>query len=429
MKRVYILFLALITSMPAFCQSFIQDGDRCFDAGDYACAIAKYENAFKNTTGRDKQIAEIKLTQAKWCADHLESGNKEFEAKNYFIAKQDYQKVLDTNPNDIYAQSQIAKCVEILNPPRLRKATTAELTDILNNKYGSHPQRRQNLINAGIDPDDAQRRINAGEGKPPENENQVITLSVSKSNLFFPSFGGTSEQIKVFTNASSFTIPTGYLPWWCTVKTYTGYFTVTASANHNDTSRKDWFVVNAGGRDLRINVEQDAQTRTTTQQSTTTNSQASQRNEKKCFNCPKARNPVGLVFGFTQQPIVGYVMDGVQVGLKIEPLFKYGFGLNTGINFAGFSKDILKFQFFEDDFDAHAINVPLHLEYRLNFSKWFNIFAYGGFGFNFVDLNHNNFIFPTTIDYGGGLCINRIQFNVGQSLYLVNLRNPQDFGK
>ena len=154
----------------SFYQSYIQNGDLCFENGDYTCSISHYENAFKNASGKDKQVAEIKLTRAKWCSEHLKIANQAFEAKNYSTAKEEYQKVLDSNPQDSLAQSQIVICDNASNIPKLRIATSADIKDIWNNKYGILPERRQNLINAGIDPDDAQKRINAGEGKELKTE-------------------------------------------------------------------------------------------------------------------------------------------------------------------------------------------------------------------------------------------------------------------
>lgn len=414
MKRIITLFFAVITSISVSSQTYIQDGDSCFNNGDYACAVTNYYNAFKNATGRDKQIAEIKLTRAKWCTEHIKTANQAFVAKNYTTAKEEYQKVLDSNPKDSYVQSQIVKCDKALNPPKLRKVTTADLEDIWNNKYGVNPQRRQNLISAGIDPDDAQKRINAGEGKPQEKEKQATNLSISKSTLYFTSKGETSEHVQVHSDANTYSVPSLYVPSWCTVKTYSGYFTVTASANPYYTSRKDWLKVTAGGKEVSIKVKQSART--------SSKKQTNQSNAKKCFSCPKTNDTWGLTLGYTQQ----FSMDVIQFGLKAEPLFKYGFGLNTGINLLGYWES----QLFENGFDFYAVNIPLHLEYRLNFSKWFNIFAYGGAGFNAItNSNLDNYAFPITFEYGGGFRIIHVQFNVGSSLYLGDLKNTQDFGK
>lgn len=114
--------------------------------------------------------------------------------------------------------------------------------------------------------------------------------------------------------------------------------------------------------------------------------------------------------------------------MRAEPLFKYGFGLNTGINLLGYSENLFDAQLFEYGFDAYAVNIPLHLEYRLNFSKYFNVFAYGGVGFNVLtNSDFDAYSLPATFEYGGGFRISHVQFNVGRSLYLGDWRDIQDF--
>ncbi len=183
MKRIIAVFIFVIVAFLANSQTYIQDGDRCFDAGEYACAFNNYDTAFKKESGKEKKIAEINLTRTKWCLDHIKMANEAFFTNNYSTAKDEYQKVLDSNPKDNYVLSQIEKCDNVLNPPKLRKATTEDLTDIWNDKYGVNPQRRQDLINAGIDPDDAQSRINSGEGKPPEKAVVVTEVNQTRDSI------------------------------------------------------------------------------------------------------------------------------------------------------------------------------------------------------------------------------------------------------
>lgn len=106
--------------------------------------------------------------------------------------------------------------------------------------------------------------------------------------------------------------------------------------------------------------------------------------------------------------------------------------MNTGLNFEGHSHNLEKLINGQDgggEIEEYALNVPLHLEYRLNFSKWFNVFAYGGAGINIItNSGFEDYIFPTTFEYGGGVRFNHVQFNIGESMYLGNLNNIQALG-
>lgn len=325
-RRVTVVFLALFASISSFCQTYIQYGDRCFDSGDYVCAVTNYNNAFVNATGRDKQIAEIKLTRAKWCTEHLNTANTAFAAKNYMVAKEEFQKVLDSNPKDIYAKEMIERCNTALTPVTLRKATAADIADIWNDKYGINPERRQNLINAGIDPDDAQRRINEGEGKPQIKDKKATYLTVSKNTLYFSSAGGTSEQIKIYTDANSYSVPLSYMTTWCTVKTYNGYFTITADANPNYTSRKDWFKVTAGGKEVKISVEQSAKSSSNSYQA---NKKKTQSSSQKSNNRHKQTN---VYFGVSVlKPLVLNNNNEIFANNKLGYSFTVGIVKTLGI--------------------------------------------------------------------------------------------------
>lgn len=313
MKQVLTLLFIITISSSSYCQSnTVKDGDACFSSGNYTCAINKYTEAVKSLEGRDKQIAEINLGRAKTCAEWLKNADQAFYSGNFWLAKEDYQSVVNENPTDTYAIYQLERCKERLNlpsQPALRKATTLELTDIWNNKYGNfderrrnlikagidpddaqrrinqgegkpstttmpglrkattkdlediwnnkygtYQERRQNLIKAGIDPDDAQRRINQGEGKPQAQPMQATTLSVSKSALSFPSSGGSSGQIMVYTNESDYEIQ--QLPYWCSVQKFSGYIIVACSPNTSSKQRSDWFRISAGNKMEIITLSQ-----------------------------------------------------------------------------------------------------------------------------------------------------------------------------
>ena len=433
MKRIVILFIAVTAVIAAYSQTyFLQDGDRCFDSGDYLCAITNYERAFKSASGKDKQSAEIKLTRAKWCDERLKIADQAFNSKNYTLAKDEYQNVLDSNPKDSYAQSQLEKCEIALNPTRLRKATAAELTDIWNGRYGTMPARRQNLINVGIDPNDAQTRMNAGEGKPQEKEKPATNLRVSKSSLYFFPSGGTTEQIKVYSNASSYSIPSASVPSWCTVETYSGYFTVTASANPNSTSREDWFNVTAGGKEVKVQMFQSGSSRPQANNRGRNQNNTNSYKQRKCFNCPKAKYSWGLSLGYVEKELENPFitndnhgdysfhekMEGVQLGLRFEPLFKYGLGLNTGIFYEYYTLKLFEENYnYDSGYDEHLLKIPLHLEYRFNFSRHFNLFAFGGSSIGVLTNNYfEEYSFQSSYDYGGGIRIDHFQINVEQSI-------------
>jgi len=198
LKRIAILLFTFISALSANCQTNLLDGDRCFDNGDYTCAVTKYNEIFKLTSGKDKQIAEIRLSRAKWCANHIKAANQAFTKNDYKTSKENYQSVLDTNPNDSYAKEQLVKCNNILNPP-------------------------------------------------------ATTLTLSKENFSFPSSGG-SESISVNTNADSYSI--NMLPTWCSAQKYAEHFVVTCNANSGRTIRTDYFSVTAGDKTVRINLMQ-----------------------------------------------------------------------------------------------------------------------------------------------------------------------------
>jgi tetratricopeptide (TPR) repeat protein len=425
-KHITILLLTLFSVTSAFCQTLVKEGDDCFDSGNYDCAIAKYRDAMSVSSGQNKNIAELKLGRANRCSKYNKAANQAFNNKNYSQAKQNYQNVLEGNPKDEYAQKQIERCDIELNRPPLRKATTAELTDIWNNKYGIMPARRQNLINVGIDPDDAQKRINAGEGKPtsqpttaskpttttttPSNtqtsaikrvtETKPTTLTVSKESIYFSSKGGESEQIQIYSNADRYSI--AVVPNWCTVQANNGYIVVTCNTNQSSTHRQDYFTIIAGDKSKRIYVTQGG--------------------KNTCFNCPKNHEKLGVTVGYIQRELFYDNMDGILVGLRFEPLFKYGFGLNIGLNYEYYSNSFSDYSYddyYEYTYQEHVLNIPLHLEYHLNFSKYFNLFAYGGAALDIAtDSDFGKYTFRTSLEYGCGLLINHVQFTLGRS-YLI----------
>jgi hypothetical protein len=114
MKRIYILVFAVVSSFTTYCQTRLLEADRCFANGDYTCAETKYKEVIKWGSGKDRQIAEIKLDRTKRCADTIKAADQAFANKNYKSAKDLYESVLENNPNDPNAKLQIKKCKEAL---------------------------------------------------------------------------------------------------------------------------------------------------------------------------------------------------------------------------------------------------------------------------------------------------------------------------
>ncbi|WP_333696709.1 BACON domain-containing protein [Flavobacterium sp.] len=203
MKQYVLLFFTIIISQIVCGQNYLEEGDLCFRSGDYACAESKYDILFKNASGSDKQIAEVKLERAKLCGKNLNLANQEYQSKNYRKAIEFYQLVLDSNPKDAFAKSQIEKCKNFI--------------DSRNN----------------------------------------TSFSVSKNKLSFTSSGGR-ENVTVITNSNSYTI--NLLPFWCTVQKYNDYFVINCAKNNESNSRRDYFNVVSGNKTIRVDIDQQGNT-------------------------------------------------------------------------------------------------------------------------------------------------------------------------
>lgn len=177
-----------------------QEGDNCFNEGNYSCAVTKYNELKKSAISEiDKQTADINIQRAMRCSEHSIIADQAYTSLNYTKAKENYKVVLDLNPKDSYAKSKIEKC----------------------------------------------------KVKIDEAANPVFTLS--KKTLSFKSSGGR-EKIYVNTNLNSYT--TEKLPYWCTVQKYSNYFEVNCNEKHFSGARAEYFFVKAGDKTIRVDVKQ-----------------------------------------------------------------------------------------------------------------------------------------------------------------------------
>lgn len=94
-----------------------------------------------------------------WVEEVLADGRIRISEYNYIKAGEYSERIISANAY---------RWFQVIAPPApstdLRDANDQDLADIWAGKYGNMPEREQNLRNAGINPINAQARINAGEG-------------------------------------------------------------------------------------------------------------------------------------------------------------------------------------------------------------------------------------------------------------------------
>lgn len=233
----------------------------------------------------------------------------------------------------------------------------------------------------------------------------------------------------------------------------------------------DWVSFNKKDNVLSVGVKKNKKFRTRRASVAISNGNLSQRvyisQKGRVFNTleKKHRRVVGLSMGYVQKHWkvqagknsirTGYwdgteYMHGAQVGFRIEPLFKYGFGINTGVFYEFYySKGETDYHYgesYQPIFQEHALYVPFHLEYRLNFSRKFQLFFYGGASFDYglmakIKTDNENLYFDddnayegflgkrynVSYEYGGGMRLGRVQFNFTVSRGLINMSQDRDF--
>ena len=189
--------------------------------------------------------------------------------------------------------------------------------------------------------------------------------------------------------------------------------------------------------------------------------------KKKSFNSPKTKSFWGFTAGYTSKRwrkktatgqeeyvyfVDGRALHGVQLGARYNPLFKYGFGLDVALFYEYYhyryttSDAVIKDLMVYRTLNEHVIRLPLHLEYRLNFSKTFQLFVFGGIAADYIiagnmiisdqntpnsDANkvitdiYGKYIpsesrFNTAFSFGGGFRFGAIQFNVSSARGFYN---------
>lgn len=198
------------------------------------------------------------------------------------------------------------------------------------------------------------------------------------------------------------------------------------------------------------------------------------RTEKKKFNHPQTDDYWGLAAGYVskswtrqnasgEKTNIGVYDDGwlhgIQFGIRYNPQFNYGFGMDTGLYYEYYhnkSSQCIEerpegtFKYFKT-LNEHVLRLPIHLEYRLNFTQEFQLFFFGGVAGEYVlsgnmsfteqgyqapyevDKNIYGTIIPSAQRYnvaasfGGGFRFSALQFNIGSELGLLNVSPSADY--
>ena len=296
LRKVISIIIAFLVAISAFAQNnLLQEGDNHFDNGDYAQAVLKYNEAFKASSGKNRQIADIKRTRAKYCQEHLRLADAEYSQRHYSKAKAEYKTVLDSNPKDSYARSQIERCNnngaftatltvsrEVVNISK--DGGTETITVISNTDWylsaiassmftlarngnsltikcsGNHSgSPRSDYFYINTKGDAKQIKITVKQpGYPASStssqQSSQVTLSVSKTEITTTAESST-VVIDVNTNASDYYVI--LLPSWCYVKTKAPtWFSIGCHPNTLSKDRSDYFKVTADGKDVKINITQ-----------------------------------------------------------------------------------------------------------------------------------------------------------------------------
>jgi hypothetical protein len=285
---------------------------------------------------------------------------------------------------------------------------------------------------------------------------QATYIKADKSNISFKT-GGNSETVKIDTDGEEWTYTN--IPSWITAKKDGNYLTLHSDENTGQYGgkRESTIAILSDSKAANISVTQSAP-----------------------FNAPKG-DPrlIGVSVGYVQKQWnwkengethkIGAFdkenssLNGIQAGIRIEPLFKYGLGLSTGLFYEYYFSKSDKYRTTYSDspeeydyhlnFTEHSLYVPLHLEYRLNLSKKLQLFVEVGpsidFGlsgkltatavgdkepyFTETGIYRNSEIgfpqkrFNASLDFGAGIRVGGgLQLNVGMSRGLLNISsNPE----
>ena len=105
-------------------ETYLQDGDNCYDKGNYECALENYK-AYRYLSGNSGQDVSVQIKNAEDCQTNKAMADGYYRDKDYENAANKYQQVVSMNSKDEYAKAQHKACVteiekiktELAKPP------------------------------------------------------------------------------------------------------------------------------------------------------------------------------------------------------------------------------------------------------------------------------------------------------------------------
>lgn len=108
MKKTLLLSIFFLCAITAYSQNYLKIATACFEKGDYECAKTNYENYKLHAGKRAKDVSD-KIKNANTCQYLLSLAHNLYLVGNHVKALEEYQQVLELNPNDPLALEQITK--------------------------------------------------------------------------------------------------------------------------------------------------------------------------------------------------------------------------------------------------------------------------------------------------------------------------------
>jgi hypothetical protein len=351
MKQIILLFFVFVLPLSAYCQvNNLGEGNQCFNQGDYNCAVAKYKEVFKTATGKDKQIADIKIQRAKRCIENLKNADLAFNGKNYSKAKEFYLAILDSNPQDEFVKGRLESINKFLSTP-------------------------------------VQKPLNPTT-KSPSNP---IKLSLSKTEISFKSSGG-SDYIDINLNSNLYTVE--MLPSWCSVQKYNNYFVVICNVNKEISKRSDYFYVKNGVETIRVNVTQQTSSPGNDNLKVDDNKNTLSNNKEQVGNSKPPKKYKQKLYSFSS------------IGFQSGEIAKYGFIYEHGgkktVGFRFSARTSLTSE--QEILNGAATKNKTEIELGPNFRIFNRVYLNIGVGYGYYDrLMNNNYANILNIEKTGYL--------------------------